>query len=458
MSKLWGGRFTGKTDPVMERFNNSLTVDRVMWSADLDGSVAYSQANEKAGVLTAEEGSLIREGLEKVRAEWAAGTFEVKDGDEDIHTANERRLTELIGPVGGKLHTGRSRNDQVVTDVRLHLRGLCAELHGMLQGLVRVAAQRASAEADIIMPGYTHLQSAQPVRWGHWLLAHAWSWKRDAARLQQASARMNECPLGSGALSGNPFGIDREALSASLGFERPTQNSLDAVTDRDFVVELSFWASLMQVHLSKFAEDLIVYGTQEFGFVKFADAYSTGSSLMPQKKNPDALELLRGKAGRQIGHTVTMLTMLKGLPTAYNKDMQEDKEALFDALDTAKAALQIATGVLATLEPRPDRMRAALSSFMLATDLSEYLVRKGVPFRETHHISGQAVQLAESRGCALTDLTLADLQTLHPLFTDDVMSVWDFEAAVERRDSTGGTSKRSVLAQAKELGEWAGTA
>ena len=458
MSKLWGGRFTGKTDPVMERFNNSLTVDRVMWSADLDGSVAYSQANEKAGVLTAEEGVLIREGLEKVRAEWAAGTFVVQDGDEDIHTANERRLTELIGPVGGKLHTGRSRNDQVVTDLRLHLRDVCAELHSMLQGLVRVAAKRASAEADIIMPGYTHLQSAQPVRWGHWMLAHAWSWKRDAARLQQASARMNECPLGAGALSGNPFGIDREALSEALGFERPVPNSMDAVTDRDFVVELCFWASLMQVHLSKFAEDLIVYGTQEFGFVKFADAYSTGSSLMPQKKNPDALELLRGKAGRQIGHTVTMLTMLKGLPTAYNKDMQEDKEALFDALDTAKAALQIATGVLATLEPKPDRMRAALSSFMLATDLSEYLVRKGVPFRETHHISGQAVQLAEKRGCALTDLTLADLQSLHPLFTEDVMAVWDFEAAVERRDSTGGTSKRSVLAQAKELGEWAGAA
>lgn len=456
MSKLWGGRFTGKTDPVMERFNNSLPIDRVMWSADLDGSIAYSQALEAAGVLSAEEGKSIRTGLETVRGEWAAGTFVVCEGDEDIHTANERRLTEIIGPAGGKVHTGRSRNDQVVTDVRLHLRGTCERLGGLLRGLVRVAAKRAAAESDIIMPGYTHLQSAQPVRWGHWLLAHAWSWKRDAARLEQAAVRMNECPLGSGALAGNPFGIDREALSAALGFAQPVPNSMDAVTDRDFLVELSFWASLLQVHLSKFAEDLIIFGTNEFGFVKFADAYSTGSSLMPQKKNPDALELLRGKAARQIGHTVTLLTMLKGLPTAYNKDMQEDKEAAFDALDTAEAALQIATGVLATLEPKPDRMRAALSSFMLATDLSEYLVRKGVPFRQTHHVAGQAVQLAEARGCALTALSLQDLQGLHPLFTEDVMAVWDFEAAIERRDCTGGTSKRSVLKQAEDLAAWAG--
>lgn len=449
-----GARFTGKTDPVMEKFNNSLNVDRVMWMADIDGSIAYSQCIEAAGVLSAEEGTSIRSGLEKVRAEWAAGTFVVKDGDEDIHTANERRLTELIGPAGGKVHTGRSRNDQVVTDVRLHLRGTCEKLGGLLRGLIEVAAKRAAAEADIIMPGYTHLQSAQPIRWGHWLLSHAWSWKRDAERLEQAAARMNECPLGSGALAGNPFGIDREALSDSLGFARPVQNSIDAVSDRDFVAELSFWAAMLQVHLSKFAEDLIIWNTQEFAFVKMADAYATGSSLMPQKKNPDALELLRGKASRQIGHTMTLLTMLKGTPTAYNKDNQEDKEAIFGALNTAEDALNIATGVLSTLDPKPERMKAALSSFMLATDLSEYLVRKGVPFRETHHISGQAVQMAETRGCALTDLTLQDLQTLHPLFTDDVMAVWDYEVAIERRDSTGGTSKRSVLKQAEELMAW----
>ena len=512
MAKLWGGRFTGKTDPVMERFNNSLNVDRVMWNADIDGSVAYSTALEAAGVISAAEGSSIREGLEKVRSEWASGTFVEKDGDEDIHTANERRLTELIGPTGGKVHTGRSRNDQVVTDLRLHLRGTCARLGELLRSLILVCAKRAAAEVDILMPGYTHLQSAQPIRWGHWMLAHASSWKRDHERLEQAAARLNQMPLGSGALAGNPFGIDRESLASSLGFsgeraagsvwtgpkagERrrarrraswaewrrehgrrsgacasqraplrmchwarasltapsyaaaaPCSNSIDGVTDRDFVIELTFWASLLMTHLSKLGEDLIVYGTQEFGFVKFADAYSTGSSLMPQKKNPDALELLRGKArnrhptpsprgaaarpprdrraegeptapprstalhrpspqsGRVVGHTVALLTMMKGLPTAYNKDMQEDKAALFDALDTAEAALQIAQGVLATLTPNAERMKAALNSFMLATDLSEYLVRKGVPFRQTHHIAGQAVTLAESRGACRMAVT-----------------------------------------------------
>jgi len=290
------------------------------------------------------------------------------------------------------------------------------------------------------------------------MLAHATSWRRDGERLVQVAERMNELPLGSGALAGNPFGINREALAADLGFARPTANSIDGVTDRDFVVELTFWCSLLMTHLSKFGEDLIIFGTQEFGFVKFADAYSTGSSLMPQKKNPDALELLRGKTGRVIGHTVALLTTLKGLPTAYNKDLQEDKQALFDALDTAEAALQIAQGVLSTLTPNEARMRAALNSFMLATDLSEYLVRKGVPFRQTHHVAGRAVQMAEERGCALTDLSVADLQSLHELFTDDVLQVWDFEAAVERRDSTGGTSKRSVLEQADRLEAWAAPA
>mmetsp|Transcript_41014 Transcript_41014/g.68137 ORF Transcript_41014/g.68137 Transcript_41014/m.68137 type:complete len:457 (-) Transcript_41014:476-1846(-) len=454
---LWGGRFTGETDPVMERFNNSLEVDRIMWSADLDGSIAYSKALEKAGVISLDEGQAIRAGLEKVRTEWASDSFEIKPGDEDIHTANERRLTELIGPPGGKVHTGRSRNDQVVTDLRLHLRGVCDELDQLIRELVSIAAHRAELEIDLLMPGYTHLQSAQPLRWAHWMLSHAWAWKRDSSRLKQAVERLNECPLGSGALAGHPFCIDRDELAADLGFRCPTANSVDAVSDRDFVVELSGWASLMMVHLSRFAEDLIIYSSQEFGFVRCGDSYSTGSSLMPQKKNPDAAELLRGKSARVIGRHVSLLTMLKGLPAAYNKDLQEDKQALFDVLDTARASLQIACGVLTTLEPQADRMRAALNSFMLATDLSEYLVRKGVPFRETHHVAGRAVQMAEQRGCALTDLTTQDLQSLHALFDEDVMGVWNFEAAVERRDSVGGTSKRRVLEQAKQLQQWSST-
>jgi len=318
-----------------------------------------------------------------------------------------------------------------------------------------VAAKRAEHEVDMLMPGYTHLQSAQPIRWSHWILCHAQSWRRDYDRLIQAAERMNECPLGSGALAGHPFGIERELLAQSLGFRKPTANSLDSVSDRDFVVELSSWASLLMCHFSRFAEDIIVFSTQEFGFIKCGDSYSTGSSLMPQKKNPDAAELLRGKANRVIGHNTALLGMLKGIPLAYNKDLQEDKYALFDTLDTVQAALKITSGVLATLTPNAERMRGALNSFMLATDLSEYLVRKGVPFRETHHISGRAVQMAEERNCPLTELTLADLQTLHPLFTEDVMSVWDFDAAVERRDSIGGTSKRRVLEQAKELAAWA---
>jgi len=301
------------------------------------------------------------------------------------------------------------------------------------------------------MPGYTHLQSAQPIRWSHWLLSHAWAWQRDGERLAQAAERMNECPLGSGALAGNPFGIDRKKLAKNLGFTRPTRNSVDSVSDRDFVIELANWATLLMVHFSRFAEDLIIYGSQEFGFVRFGDSYSTGSSLMPQKKNPDAAELLRGKAARVMGQQVTLTAMLKGLPTAYNKDLQEDKQALFDILNTVEASLQIATGVLSTLTPQPERMKKALNSFMLATDLSEYLVRKGVPFRETHHVAGQAVQLCEERGCELPALTLDDLKGMHPLFEIDVMKIWDFEASVERRDTVGGTSMRSVLVQAKEL-------
>mmetsp|Transcript_19676 Transcript_19676/g.61426 ORF Transcript_19676/g.61426 Transcript_19676/m.61426 type:complete len:460 (+) Transcript_19676:52-1431(+) len=458
MSKLWGGRFTGKTDPIMERFNNSLDVDRVMWSADIAGSVAYATSLEAAGVLSAAEAGQIREGLGKVREEWASGAFVVKEGDEDIHTANERRLTELIGAVGGKVHTGRSRNDQVVTDLRLHLRSVCAELATELAGLVTLAAKRATAEVDLLMPGYTHLQSAQPVRWSHWMLAHAQAWRRDHGRLVQAAERMNECPLGSGALAGNPFGVERESLASALGFARPTANSMDAVSDRDFVVELSGWATLLMAHLSRFAEDIIVFSTQEFGFVKCGDSYSTGSSLMPQKKNPDAAELLRGKANRVLGHHTALLAMIKGLPLTYNKDLQEDKQALFDSLDTVQAALKITSGVLATLQPAAARMRGALNSFMLATDLSEYLVRKGVPFRETHHVAGRAVQLAEERSCALTELSVADLQSLHPLFGDDVLAVWDFDASVERRDSIGGVSKRRVLEQADALAAWADAA
>jgi argininosuccinate lyase len=455
-SKLWGGRFTGATDPLMEQFNASLGFDQRLWLADIQGSQAYARALARAAILTPAEAAQIVDGLEQVAQEWAAGAFTLQPNDEDIHTANERRLTELIGPVAGKLHTGRSRNDQIATDVRLWLRGHADQLRDHLRQLIGVAVARAAGELDLLMPGYTHLQPAQPVRWSHWLLSHAWAWQRDLTRLDDLGARLNLLPLGSGALAGNPFALDRAALAADLGFAGVTPNSLDAVSDRDFIAEFLFWASLTMVHLSRLAEDLIIFSSREFGFVTLADAYSTGSSLMPQKKNPDALELLRGKTGRVMGDLTGLLVILKGLPSTYNKDLQEDKEPLFDAVDTLSGALQIACGVLSTLTPNGARLRAALATEMLATDLAEYLVRKGVPFRETHHVAGAAVRLAEQRGVELAALTVEDLAALHPAFDADVVAVWNMEQSVERRDVAGGTSRRAVLAQIAQLRSWLG--
>jgi argininosuccinate lyase len=453
-NKLWGGRFSGKTDPLMEHFNASLRFDRRLWKADIVGSQAYAGALARAGILTAAEAAQIVEGLGQVAEEWAAGAFVVVEGDEDIHTANERRLTELIGPVAGKLHTGRSRNDQVATDMRLWLRDQIAVLDDHLHDLIATAADRAAAEIDVLMPGYTHMQPAQPVRWSHWLLSHAWAWRRDADRLDELAVRVDVMPLGSGALAGNPFGIDRAALATDLGFGAISPNSMDAVSDRDFVAEFLFWAALMMLHLSRFAEDLIIYSSREFGFVTLADAYSTGSSLMPQKKNPDALELLRGKSGRVVGHLTGLMTMLKGLPSTYNKDLQEDKEPLFDAADSLAGALQIAHGVLTTLTIHPAHMTLALSPEMLATDLADYLVRRGVPFREAHHVAGAAVKMAEVQGVPLAELALEDLQTLHSHFDADVLAVWHFGHSVEQRDAAGGTSQRAVLAQVAALRAW----
>ena len=452
--KLWGGRFTGKTDPLMEAFNASISFDRQMWAADIQGSQAYARALQRAGLLTAEECDAIVAGLEQVAQEWAHGQFTLQAEDEDIHTANERRLTELIGAVAGKLHTGRSRNDQVATDVRIWLRTEIAHLRDHLNQLIAVAVERAGEEIDLLMPGYTHLQPAQPVRWSHWLLSHVWAWQRDAQRLDELVARVNVMPLGSGALAGNPFAIDRHALAAELGFADITYNSMDGVSDRDFIVEFLFWATLTMVHLSRLAEDLIIYSSREFGYVTLADAYSTGSSLMPQKKNPDALELLRGKSGRLVGHLTGLVMTLKGLPSTYNKDLQEDKEPLFDAVASMSGALQIACGVLSTLRANPAAMRVALMPEMLATDLAEYLVRKGVPFREAHHIAGAAVQMAELQGIALSQLEVSDLQKLHHAFDEDVSAVWSFDLSVERRDVEGGTSRRAVLAQLAHLRAW----
>jgi len=452
-TKLWGGRFTGANDPLMEAFNASISFDKRMWRADITGSQAYARALALSGIIRNDEAESLVAGLERVAEEWAAGVFELRPGDEDIHTANERRLTELLGDVAGKLHTGRSRNDQVATDTRLWLLGEIDALRRHLRALIHTAVERAAAEIDLLMPGYTHLQPAQPTRWSHWLLSHAWAWQRDAQRLDELTQRVSVLPLGSGALAGNPFNVDRDFLALTLGFASVSPNSLDAVSDRDFVAEFLFWASLTMLHLSRWSEDLIIYSSREFGFVVVADAYSTGSSLMPQKKNPDSLELLRGKSGRVFGELSGFLMTMKGLPSTFNKDLQEDKEPLYDAVDTLRDSLQIADGVLATLTVRAEQMVASLVPEMLATDLAEYLVRKGIPFRETHHVAGAAVRLAEQNGVSLSGLSAADLQTLHPAFGDDVAEVWNFERSVDQRSASGGSSRSAVLAQIETL--WA---
>ena len=436
----------------MHAFNESLSYDKRMWAQDIRGSQAYAKALIACGVLSESEAHTIIQGLSSVAEEWKNGSFRIADDDEDIHTANERRLKELIGPVAGKLHTGRSRNDQVATDMRMWLLDEVDAIVTLLTDLLRVMVKRAESEVDHLMPGYTHLQRAQPIRWAHWLLSHASYFSNDLDRLRVMRPRVSVLPLGAGPLAGNPFaGLDRDALAKELHFDSVGPNSMHSVADRDFVVEMLMWASLFSVHVSKMAEDLIIYSSSEFGFVVLSDAYSTGSSIMPQKKNPDSLELLRGKSGRLYGHLCGFMMSLKGIPSTYNKDLQEDKEPLFDAVDTTKACLQILTGVLSTMTVHADKMRAALTPDMLATDLADYLVRKGIPFRETHHISGSAVKMAEDRHCELTDLTLDDLRTLHPAFDTDIALVWDMEQSVERRNAIGGTSRRAVLEQVARL-------
>ncbi|KAA0720249.1 Argininosuccinate lyase [Triplophysa tibetana] len=453
-NKLWGGRFVGNIDPIMERFNASISYDQRMWQADIGGSKAYAKALQKAGLVTQNEVEQILTGLDKVHDEWSRGEFSIKDGDEDIHTANERRLKEIIGDPAGKLHTGRSRNDQVATDMRLWLRDAISTLKEKTLQLINTMVERAAVEIDILFPGYTHTQRAQPIRWSQWILSHAVPLSRDVERLEEIRKRTNVMPLGSGAIAGNPFNIDRELLRKELNFDSISINSLDATGQRDFVAEFLFWGSMCLTHLSKMAEDLILYNTKEFSFITLSDAYSTGSSLMPQKKNADSLELIRSKAGRVFGRCAGFMMTLKGLPSSYNKDLQEDKEAMFDTFDTVHAVLQVATGVISTLEINQKAMEEALSPDMLATDLAYYLVRKGMPFREAHSCAGKAVYIAESKKIPLNQLTVEDLHTASPLFDCDICTVWDYSSSVEQYSAPGGTAKCSVTAQIEHFRTW----
>jgi argininosuccinate lyase len=447
MTTLWAGRFPGRPDELMRRFGDSIGFDIRLYEADIDASMAYAKALARAGVIDDEERYTLLEGLARVRTEFANGEFALQPDDEDIHTAIERRLGELVGRVAGRLHTGRSRNDQVATDTRLYLREQMVQLRQHLVQLQRAIADKAEAHIDLLMPGYTHLQPAQPVRFSHWLLSFFWMLQRDRDRLEGVTRRLNVLPLGAGALGGNPLGIDQAYLARELGFSAIALNSMDIVSDRDYLVEFLSWASLTQIHLSRLAEDIILYSSREFGFLEIADAYATGSSLMPQKKNADSLELIRGKAGRVVGDFVNLTMVLKGLPMTYNKDLQEDKEALFDVIDTLTMTLPIANGVIETLVVHPERMKAALTDEMLATELADYLVAKGVPFREAHYLVGKVVQKALAQGVNLRGLFLSDYQEVSKLFDRDLMTWLDFERAVERRDSVGGTARASVETQ-----------
>jgi argininosuccinate lyase len=451
---LWSGRFSGPADEALRRLNDSLPYDQRMAAQDIAGSLAYARAIGAEGVITADEAAQIAAGLEQVRAEFEDSRFAFAPGDEDIHTAVERRLTELIGPVGGKLHTGRSRNDQVATDFRLWtldaLRGLDERIGELQAGFI----QTASEHIETLMPGYTHMQPAQPVTAAHWLMSFFWMLARDRDRLRDCRRRTAVSPLGSGALAGTPFAVDRAALAAELGFDSASRNSLDAVSDRDFAAEALFGLALVGLHLSRFAEDVIWFSNPAFGFITLDDRFSTGSSLMPQKRNPDPLELARGKAGRLVGNLTRLLTALKGLPTGYNKDLQEDKEALFDSVDTLALLLPVLTGVASTLHLNTERMRAALSVDMLATDLADYLVHRGIPFREAHHIVGRAVAVAAEQGVTLAELPLSALQELSPVFASDVAAVFDFDESVRRRAAQGGTAPAAVRAQIEAARAW----
>lgn len=437
----------------MVQYNESIYFDRAFYSQDIRGSIAYARANTKTGLLTEREFAEIERGFQQVLKEWQDGTFDIKPGvDEDIHTANERRLGEIIGTgIAGKLHTGRSRNDQVATDMRLWLRDQLEQLESYLVAFLKVIAARAEKEIDHVMPGYTHLQRAQPIRWSHWMLLYGSFFASDLERLREVRARINKSPLGCGALAGNPFNIDREAIAKELGFDGLIMNSMAGVGDRDFVVETMQWGTMLMTHLSRWAEDLIIYSTGEFSFVKLADTYSTGSSLMPQKKNPDSLELIRGKSGRAFGHMTGLMMSIKGIPSTYNKDLQESVEPMLDHIKTVGDSVQIATGVLSTLNILPENMLKSLSPDMLATDLADYLVRKGVPFRETHHISGRVVALSESEGKPMDTLTFEQLQGVDKRFEKDVLKVFDYQKSVEMRSAKGGTSRSAVMEQIEAI-------
>ena len=446
---MWGGRFASGPDAIMTAINASIGFDQRLYAQDIAGSRAHAAMLAATGILTPSDAAAIGEGLLTVLSEIEAGQFTFRSDLEDIHLNIESRLTEIVGEPGKRLHTARSRNDQVATDFRLYVRDQCDAAISGLTALMQAFLAQAQAGADWVMPGFTHLQTAQPVTWGHHMLAYVEMLARDQSRFQDARARMNECPLGAAALAGTSFPIDRHMTAKALGFDRPTANSLDSVSDRDFALEFLSASSICAMHLSRFAEELVIWSSAQFRFVRLSDKWTTGSSIMPQKKNPDAAELLRAKLGRILGATVALFTVMKGLALTYSKDMQEDKEQVFDAADTLMLSLAAMTGMVSDLTANREVLAsAAAAGFSTATDLADWLVRAlGLPFRDAHHVTGALVALAEHKGCDLPDLTLAELQSGHPGINQQVYSVLGVQNSVRSRMSYGGTAPDQVRAQ-----------
>jgi argininosuccinate lyase len=445
-NKLWGGRFTSEEDPLFAQFNDSLAFDRRLLEADIEGSLAYARALERAGVFTRAERQKVENGLRRVLEDnHRDPEIIARSQAEDVHTYVEDALVEKVGTLALKLHTGRSRNDQVATDLRLYLMRKEKAVEKSIDGLLETLAHLAEKYLPVIVPGYTHMQRAQPVLFSHYLLAYGEMLLRDRQRLRESMARAGICPLGSGALSGTVYAVDRDALAQDLGFSAAAQNSLDAVADRDFILDFLFFASTLMMHLSRMSEDLIFYNTSEFSFIQMDDSISSGSSLMPQKKNPDALELLRGKSGRVYGHLISLLTVLKGLPMTYNKDLQEDKEGLFDTVATVETCVRMAQTVLEKITIDAGRMReAATRGFLNATELADYLVAKKMPFREAHGVVGKIVMRASALGVTLEELPLTEYQAFSPLFKSDLFEQLRLEKAISRRKERGGTAPAAV--------------
>jgi argininosuccinate lyase len=452
---LWDGRFSGGPAEEMVLFSACLDVDLRMWREDIQGSRAHARMLAAVGLLAEAELNEILGGLDQVEAELASGAYLPGPEREDIHMAVEGRLIELIGPVGGKLHTARSRNDQVATDVRLWLRTRMQELEAALRDLVAAFLDRVDADGDVLLPGFTHLQRGQPVLLGHHLLAHAWAFSRDAGRVADALVRLDACPLGAGAMAGTPHPIDRHHTAAGLGFSRPVPNAMDAVAARDHQLEAVSACAIVMTHLSRVAEELVLWSTAEFAFIRIGEAWTTGSSIMPQKRNPDAAELVRGKAGRVHGALVSLHTMVKGLPLAYNRDLQEDRQALFDAIETTLGAARVTARMMRDMTVRRERYERALQGdFLLATEIADWLVTRGVPFRDAHHVSGRIVGACEARGEDFTALTLDRLREFHPAFEAEALAWLSPRAAAERRTSFGGTAPSEIQRQVADLRAW----